>query len=342
MTVLSTAKIGFGISAAICAVTVATAAPQAPSYSIVDRIAGADGGWDFTTFDPIRNRLYVARSNAVMKVDLASGVVTPMLAPAIGGHQVLVVRNGSEVVETDGKTNLARFIDADTGQVMAEIPTGKKPDAALVDPATGLVVVMNPGDGTVSLIDPVTRTMVGSITVGGGLEVGAADGKGLVYVNVEDKNEVAILDIRKRTVIGRYALTGCEGPTGLAFVAGGKRLISSCANNIAAISDPVSRKVTGTVMIGKKPDGVVYDAKRGLAFIPTGEGFLEILSAAQPNAIKIVGRLATMPSAKTIAFDPATGRIYLPGANILPPVAPATRGQAEPGSFKILVIAPAA
>ena len=338
-------------SAAIAALTTifgfadqSSAAPtttlSAPAYTVVEQIAGADGGWDFATVDPVRGRLYVARSNAVMRVDLSTGTVIPMLAPANGGHQVLVVRDGAEVLETDGKTNLARFIDAETGEVRAEIATGKKPDAALLEPLTSLVVVMNPGDGSVSFIDPATRTLVGSMIVGGSLEVGAADGKGLVYVNVEDRNEIAIIDAKTRTVIGRYPLKGCDGPTGLAFVAGGKRLISACANNAAVVSDPVSRRVTDTLTIGGHPDGVLYDEKRGLALIPTGEGFLEIVAAASPKGIKVIERVATAPSAKTAALDPRTGKVYLPSAHILSPVAPATRGVAEAGTFKVLVVAP--
>ena len=323
--------------------TLAAAAPlPSPAYTIVDRIAGPDGGWDFATVDPVKGRLYVARSNAVMSVDLASGKVTPQLAPANGAHQVLVVRNGAEVVETDGKTNLTRFIDADTGTVLAEIKTGIKPDAALLDPATGTVVVMSPGDGSVSFIDPASRTLAGTVMVGGSLEVGVADGKGLVYVNVEDRNEVAILDVRARKVVGRFALTGCDGPTGIALVAGGTRLISSCANGVASVSDPATRRVEATLPIGRKPDGVLFDRRRGLAFVPTGEGFLEIIAAATPRAIRVVGRLVTQPSAKTGALDERTGRIYLPSATVQPPVAPATRGTTQPGSFKVLVIAPSA
>ncbi len=329
-----------GLALLSAMVDTASAAPPAPTYSVVDKIAGADGGWDFATVDPARGRLYVARSNAVMRVDLATGTVTSILAPANGGHQVLVVRGGAEVLETDGKTNLARFIDADTGEVRAEVAIGIKPDAALLDPATGLVVVMNAGDGTVSFIDPATRNLVGSTMVGGSLEVGAADGKGLVYVNVEDRNEIAIIDVKARLVIGRYPLKGCDGPTGLAFVAAGKRLISSCANNVAAVSDPVARRVVATLTIGGRPDGVLYDEKRGLALIPTGEGFLEIVDAMSSNAIKLIGRVATAPSARTAALDPRTGRLYLPSVHILPPVAPATRGAAESGSFKVLVVAP--
>ena len=326
------------------AVAIATSVPAAPApapdYAIVDRIVGPDGGWDFTAVDPVRGRLYIARSNAVTAVDLATGKVTPQLALANGGHQVLVVRGGAEIVETDGKTNLARFIDADTGEVRAEIATGIKPDAALLDPATGLVVVMNPGDGSVSFIDPATRRLVGSTQVGGSLEVGAADGKGLVYVNVEDRAEIAIIDVKSRKVVGRYPLKGCDGPTGLAFVANGKRLISSCANGVAAISDPRTRRVTATLAIAKRPDGVLFDATRGLAFIPCGEGFLEIIAASDVSSIHSVKRMVTQASAKTAALDPRTGRIYLPSATILPPVAPATRGVAQPGSFRVLVVAP--
>ena len=310
------------------------------AYTVVERIAGPDGGWDFATVDPVRGRLYVARSNAVMRVDLATGAVVPTLAAARGAHQVLVVRGGAEVLETDGRTNLARFIDADTGEVRAEVATGTKPDAALLDPYTGLVVVMNAGDGSVSFIDPATRTLVGSTMVGGSLEVGAADGKGLVYVNVEDRNEIAIIDVKARAVAGRYPLKGCDGPTGLTFVAGGKRLISACANKVAVASDPITRRVTDTLTIGGQPDGVLYDEKRGLALVPTGEGFLEIITARSAATIRPVARVATAPSARTAALDPRTGQIYMPSAHILPPVAPATRGVAEAGSFKIIVVAP--
>jgi len=336
---LTTATLVAGALALASWSSAAMAEPTS-TYSLIDRVSGADGGWDFASFDAVRGRVYVARTNAVMALDVATNKVTPQLAPANGGHQVLAVNNGAEVLETDGKTNLARFIDANSGAVLAEVATGKKPDAALIDPATGLLVVMNPGDGSVSLIDPVKHMLVGSITVGGSLEVGVADGKGLVYVNIEDKNEIAILDIRQRSVVGHIALTGCDGPTGLAFVAGGTRLLSACANGAAVVSDPIARHALRTLAIAQKPDTVLYDVKRGLAFIPCGEGYLMIVEAAAPNAIRVAGRVETVPSARTGALDPSTGKIYLPSAHFLPPVAPAKRGQAEPGSFAMLVVAP--
>jgi DNA-binding beta-propeller fold protein YncE len=313
----------------------------APGYTVEARIAGADGGWDFATVDPVRGRLYVARSDAIMAVDLASGVVTPRLAPASRAHQVLALAEGREVLETDGATGLVRFVDANTGALLGEIKVGPKPDAAFLDPATGLVAVMSGGDGTVALVDPVRRTLVATIAVGGVLEVGAPDGHGKAWVNVEDRNTLVEIDLRSRRVVGKIALTGCDGPTGFALVAGGQRMISACANGVAVITDPKARKVVGTIAIGKDPDGVLYDAKRGLAFIPCGgSGVLEILSAARPDAIAKVGQVVTQISAKTAALDPRTGKIYLPSARLLPPEPGSKRGKPEPGSFAIIVVGP--
>lgn len=312
-----------------------------PKYTITARIAGRDGGWDFANVDRELNRLFVARTDAVMAVDLASGHVTPELAPAKGAHQVLVLSGGGEILETDGATDLARFIDARTGAVKAEVKVGKKPDAALFDPATGLVVVMNSDDGTLSLLDPKARALVGSLDVGGGLEFGVSDGKGRLFVNIEDRNEIAVVDMRSRSVEKRIALTGCEGPTGIAIVAGGARLISACANGMAVVVDPIAGQVTQALVIGKDPDGVLYDARRGLAFIPAGhDGVLEVIAARSPGAVRTLGRIATAVSAKTAALDPRTGKIYLPSAQLFPPEPGAKRGKPKPGTFEVLVISP--
>jgi DNA-binding beta-propeller fold protein YncE len=312
-----------------------------PQYTVSKHIAGRDGGWDFANIDPTLNRLFVARTDAVMAIDLASGKVTDRLAAAQGAHQVLVLKGGQEILETDGATNLARFIDGRTGLVKAEVTVGAKPDAALLDPVTGLVAVMNSDDGTVSLLDPRTRTLVGSINVGGGLEFGIADGRGSLFINIEDRNEIAVVDMKTRSVSRRIPLTGCEGPTGIAMVAGGTRLISACANGIAAVVDPVAGKVTETLAIGGDPDAVLYDARRGLAFIPCGhEGVLEVIAAAKPEAIRHLGRISTAISAKTAALDPRTGKIYLPSAQLFPPAPGAKRGKPKPGTFEVLVLSP--
>ena len=332
----------FGAAALIACACPTYARPAATSqYRVSATIAGADGGWDYASVDTVRNRLYVARSDAIMVVDLATGTVTPHLAAATRAHQVLAIKDGREVIQTDGTGNLLRFVDADSGAVLAEVAVGKKPDAAILDPATGAIVVANAGDGTLSLVDPATRKVTSTITIGGGLEYLAADGRGTVWVNVEDSNELVAVDLKSGKVAARIALTGCDAPSGLAFVAGGKRLISACANNVAIVTDPVTHRITATLPIGKGPDAVKVDDARGLAFIPCGgDGILEVISVANADAIRVVARVKTAVSAKTAAVDPRTGNIYLPSATLLPPAPGAKRGLPKPGSFAILVVSP--
>lgn len=313
----------------------------APGYTIVDRIPAADGGWDFANIDAGSGKLYVARSNAITAVDLATRQVTDHLAAAKRGHQVLVLDQGKTLFETDGETSLGRFVSAADGSILAEVPTGAKPDAAFLDPVTGLIAVMNAGDGTVALIDPAKRALTGKITVGGSLEFGVADGRGGAFINIEDTNSIARVNLAKRSKTGSIALPGCEGPTGLALVAGGRRLITACANQVALIVDTASGKPLATLPIGRDPDAVLVDEARSLAFIPCGgSGTLVALSIGDADHIGIRQTIPTQVGAKTGAIDPRDGRIYLPTATLAAPAPGAKRGQPVPGSFVILVVAP--
>jgi DNA-binding beta-propeller fold protein YncE len=332
----------------MCVAALAAALVLAPAlaadtaaYRVESRIPGPDGGWDFANVDPANGRLYVAHGEAIMAIDIATRAVTAKLIGAHHAHQVLPLPGSTELIETDGDTGLARFIDTTTGAVIAEIATGKKPDAAFFDPTTGLVVVMNAGDGTVALIDAKSHALAGRIEVGGGLEFGVADDKGGAFVNIEDRNAIAVLDLKARRVVRTIPLTGCDGPTGLALVAGGTRLISACANKVAVIVDP-AKGVVSTLPIGTDPDAVLVDTARGLAFIPCGgTGTLVALDIRDVRNIHVVGTVATQVGAKTGAIDPRDGRIYLPTATLAVPAAGAKRGTPIPGTFTVLVVAPA-
>jgi DNA-binding beta-propeller fold protein YncE len=329
--------------ASVATITPAIAQSPTPApYHTVGRIAGGDGGWDFSALDAASGRLYIARTDAVSVADIPTGSVTT-LAPAHKGHQVLVLDHGATVFQTDGATGLARFIDAHSGAILAEVPVGTDPDAALFDYATGLVAVMNAGDGTISLIDPVKRVAVGRITVGGGLEFAVADGAGTLFVNIEDGNAIARVDLVGRKLLGRIALPGCEGPTGLALVSGSSRLITACANKVALVVNAASGAIMATLPIGEGPDAVLADEPRGLAFVPCGgSGTLVELSILDRDHIAVAGTIPTQTSARSGAIDPGTGRIYLPVARFDPPPPGKKRGAMVPGSFAVLVLAPGA
>jgi hypothetical protein len=324
---------------AVAAAPFALAQP-APSYSVVDRIKGPDAGFDYASFDPAHRRVYVSRTGGVLALDVDSGVVTGHLTDAQKTHESLPLDGGAKLLITDSGTNSAHLVDALTGKPLAEIPTGQKPDGAFFDPATGLALVIDGKSGDVTLVDPHTQKAVGAIAIGGGLEFGVADGQGRAFVNIEDQNQIAVLDTQARTVVGRYPLAGCEGPTGLAYVADAGVLIAACANKTAKLIRAADGKDLGTLTIGAGPDAVIYDAQRRLAFIPCGrDGVLEVIAVRGPGDIKIVQTVQTQVGAKTGALDTKIGKLYLPTARYTIP-AGGGRPVADPGSFEILVVAP--
>ena len=308
-----------------------------PHYKVVAQLPAGDGGWDLLSVDPADQRLYVAHGDGVTAIDLRTGKAFDRIVTGKRVHAALAIPGTHDVIATNGETNNASLFDGRTGQIRATIPTGTKPDAVAYDPATRTVWIMNAGSGDITVIDAVSARVVGTVPVGGSLELGIADGHGRLYVNVEDKNQVAVIDTNKRQVKSRFALRGCDGPTGIAYDPSSREIVSACANGIAIISAPDGRQIA-QLPIGKGADGAVFDAKRHIALVPAGrDGNLTVIRL-QP-APKVVGQIATAVSARTIALDPSTGRAYLPSAKLAPAVGN-ERPKPTPGSFRVLVVAP--
>ncbi|MBS0334328.1 MAG: YncE family protein, partial [Proteobacteria bacterium] len=239
-----------------------------PGYRLIDRAPGPDGGWDYVRVDTTNNRVLVTRGGSVMAIDLATRAVSSF-APGQRLHDAMPVNGGAEVLVTNGGTNTAVFASSRSGAPVAVVETGKGPDAASFDPRTGLALVMDHQGGDVTLIDPKAHKAVGAIEVGGELEAAVADGTGKAWVNVEDKNQIVALDIARRKVLARYPLAGCDGPTGLAYDAADKLLIAAC-DGATVLVDARDGKVVQALPTGKGADGVAYDPKQKLAFVPAG------------------------------------------------------------------------
>lgn len=319
--------------------TQALAAAAPAPMTIIDRIGGPDGGWDYANFDPVHRRLYVAHGAAITAIDVDTGKVTPALVAAQRAHIALPLPGGDELLVTNGGANTATLVDAMTGAVRATVPTGQNPDAALFDPASGLAFVMNGRGGDITLIDVKTAKAVATIPVGGKLEFGVADGRGRVFVNVEDKGEIAVIDTQSRKVVAHWPMAGCEEPSGLAYAADAKLLIAACANGKAEVVSSTSGKVVTTLKVGEDPDAAFYDARRRLAYVPSGgDGTLSVIAVRGPRDVSVIGRVATKPGAGTGALDPATGKVYLPSTDYEPPAQPGDRRVARAGSFAVLVL----
>lgn len=314
---------------------------HAPRYAVVDKIPLPDGGWDYAMIDANARRLYLGRDEGVMALDLDSKKITAVLVPGEGVHSGLPVGNTGLLVTTNGGNNTATVFDGKSGQVKASVPTGKMPDAAAYDAKTGLVAIMNHRGGTVTLIDPKSASAAGSIAVGGELEFAAAPGDGTLYVNVANTHSIAVLDLASKKKLRTITLAGCEDSSGLAYDAADDLLIAVCGNGVTKFVHAKDGADIATLKTGKGSDGVMFDAERRLTFVPAAAaGTLSIIAIDAARKPKIVQTLSTQKGARLGALDPKTGRVYLPAAQMGPPVAPNPWPSVIPGTVQMLVVAP--
>src|SRR5579859_1062232 len=310
---------------------------QAADLKIVDSIKGADGGWDYASVDTAGNRLLVARPDGLMAVDLATKAVTPTLVPGQRTHGAAIAPNGVGVLAS-GTNGVAVLFNGGDGAVLAEIPVGKKPDAVIYEPKSGLIAVIDNKNGGVALIDPVKKALAGTVDIPGALEFAVADGEGKIFINVEDKNDMAVLDVPNRKVVARRPLPGCDEPSGLAYDPETHVLVSVCANGKAIATSSIDGKVLATLTIGSHPDAAIFDAKNKQFLVPCGgDGVLTVISEAG-SELKVTGTVKTAPGARLGALDPATGKVYLPVADYQPAAKAGERPTIVPGTFRVLVL----
>ena len=256
-------------------------------------------------------------------------------------HGVIAIGDSGIGVSANGKSQMAVLFDTKSGKVLASIPTGEDPDAVAYDPATGLVAIME-GDGqAVFLIDPKAMKAAGTIALGGKPEFAASDGHGHLLINIEDKHEIARVDIATRKVIYSVALPGCESPTGLAYDGDDDLAISTCRNGVADVTDGKSGAGRASIAIGQGPDAAIYDSAHKAFYVPCGRsGTLSVIAVKSPTDIALAATVPTALGARTGAYDAKTGKLYLPTAQYQLPVGPGKRPQTIPGTFEIVVVGP--
>lgn len=310
---------------------------QSSGLRVTDALKiGGDGGWDYISFDPGRQTLYMAHGSFISAVDLKTGLASPHLADAKGAHIALPVHGGLDLLITQGKADSVTINDATTGAVKAEIRTDAKPDAAIVEPVTGLAFVMANKGGALDAIDLTTSTLAGRVDVGGAAESGAVDGQGLVFTHLEDRNAFVTVDARTLKIVATHPLDDCEEPSGMAFVPNGRLILSACQNGIARVSNADTGAEVATLPVGAGPDAALYDASTNQGYIPSRDGKLTVISfAGVPHVIDTV---TTGSGARTATLDTATGRIYLPTAEFGPEDPKTGKPNILPGTFKVLVV----
>jgi YVTN family beta-propeller protein len=332
----------FALSAAAAAaalVAPASAANQ-PVYAQSASIPGPDGGWDITSWDSSVDVALIAHGSDVLVVDPAAQT-TRAIGSVVRAHSALPIPGGYDIFVTSGGDNSVRIIDRLTGEEKARIPVGEKPDAAVVTADGAYGYAMDAGDGTVSEIDLAAKKETGRIALKPGLEFAVLLSPTELAVNNEDESEIELANLATGKADGTIALPGCKGPTGLAYAPDRHLAISACGNGKAALVDARKRRLVRLVDIGAGPDTALWDARRERFLIPCGRsGTLTVVSLGKTGSALVVSQVPTEMGARTGAIDPATGRVFLPTARF-GPGEPGKRPPMEPGSFHVLVMAPA-
>ncbi|MGA3007235.1 MAG: YncE family protein [Opitutaceae bacterium] len=302
---------------------------------------GGDGGYDYIRADSAARRLYVSHGTCVEVLNTDTGKKLGEIAPANGVHGVAVAPEFNHGFTSNGKDNTVSMFDLKTLRTLKVIPIhGAKPDAIAYDSDTKQVFVCCGASGTLAAIDAATGEFKGAVLIGGALEEPAFDGHGRVFVNVEDKSAIAVVDTRSLKLKTTWLLAPGEGPTGLAIDREHHRLFSACANGELIVLDSDTGVIVATPSIGKNPDGVVFEPATGRAFASCRGGTLTVVQEESPAAYSVLQTVTTQLGARTIALDEDTGRLYLPTAKFgpLPADGSSHRPPILPGTFTVLVV----
>lgn len=310
---------------------------QKSAYKLAKSIAlTGDGGWDYLSVDEVNQKLFVSHSTQVNVVDLKTGEQIAVIPSTEGVHGIAVANDLNKAFISCGRDSSVSVVDLGTFKLLAKINgTGKNPDAILYDQFSKKVFTFNGRSSNSSVIDANTLKIIGTIALSGKPEFSQSDGKGKVYVNIEDKSNIAVIDPVTMKVEKEWSIAPGEEPSGLALDNVNHRLFSVCGNKMMVISDAIAGKVITTVPIGNGCDGVSFDPQSKRIFASNGEGTITVVQQQSANEYKVLDNFTTLPGARTICVNKTTHHIYVPTAELLPGEG---RRQSKPNTFKVLDI----
>jgi DNA-binding beta-propeller fold protein YncE len=300
---------------------------------------GGEGGMDYITLDAKTNRLYVPRSTHTMVIDADSGKILGDVPGQKHNHGVAVVPEAGRGFISDGEGAVVIF-DLKTNAVLGTIKAHPDADGIIYDKASGLVLVVSGDDGVLMTVkpdvDPKTGSLDPDIALGGKPEFLAADGAGKVYINLEDKNQVAVVDLKARKVLAHWTVAPGGTPVGLSIDPGKHRLFVGCRNpQKLIVMSTEDGKVIADLPISAGVDATKFDGQQ--AFSSCRDGKLHVAAETAPGKFDIQQVVTTALGAKTMDADPEKHKIYLPTAEF-EEAKPGSRPAAKPGTFMIIVV----
>jgi DNA-binding beta-propeller fold protein YncE len=330
------------VLACLCAGSVKAFAPA--QYEVKQKyVLGGEGGWDYLTFDATGKRLFISRGTHVMVVDPYKGSVLGDIPNTPGVHGIALAQDLGKGFTSNGRENTVTVFDLKTLKETARIKLeAENPDAILYDPSSKRVFTFNGRSKNATAIDAVKDTVISNIPLNGKPEFGVADGKGMVFVNIEDTSELTSIDAGNAKVAKTWKLTGCEDPSGLAMDQKRRRLFAGCHNKVMAVVNADDGKVVTTPAIGDGVDANAFDPGTDLAFSSNGDGTLTVVHEDSADKYTVAQNVATQRGARTMALDTINHDVYLVTAEIeeAPPAKEGERPRRsmKPGTFTLLVV----
>jgi DNA-binding beta-propeller fold protein YncE len=322
-------------AAAICS---CQAQPATKVHLLTTFHLGGTGGWDYLAVQPGSDKLYVSHATQVNIVNKTTGDSLGFIPNTTGVHGIAFVPKLNKGYTSNGRLGTLTVFDLQTAKVLTQLPVGQNPDAIMYDDFSKRVIVCNGRSHSLSIVDPENDTVVGTVELGGKPEEAVSNGAGTVFVNIEDKNEIAVVDLKSGTVVHRWSLQPGEAPTGLAIDKTTQRLFSTCSDNkLLIVLDAGTGAVINKLPIGADCDGVVFDAASKCIFASCGEGNITVIKENGKDSFSSIATLPTKKGARTIALDVATHKLYLPTAEF---ESSQTGGRPAvvPNTFQVMVL----
>jgi len=324
------------IIATVCVATEAPGSKVTKKYPVP-----GNGGFDYIVFDSSSNRLYVSHGTKVDVLNADSGEILGKVEDTPGVHGIAIVPDLHRGFTTNGGNATVSVFDTNTLKTIKQISVPKDPDFTFYDPQSKRVLVCHGDAAVVTVIDPEKEAVTGQIELGGGAEAAVVNGKGTGFVNLEEAAMVVSFDPQRLTVKEKWPITGCKTPTGLAMDATNTRLFIGCRSKVLAVMDASNGRVITTLPIGERVDAVAFDSENNLIFASNSDGTVSVVRQKSPNEYESVGDIRTQQSAKTMAFDPKTKRLFLSAAEMEPAsTVSGQRARMRPktGTFTVLVV----
>lgn len=330
-------KISFLLSLIVVTLFTAKAQPSKSIHLKNTFYIQSTGWWDYLEIGPTNDRLYVSHGNQVNILNKITGDSLGIIENTKGVHGIAFDLANNEGFTSNGSLNNVTVFNIATNKIITQIPTGQNPDAIFYEPFSKKIITCNGRSKNLTIIDAIQNKVVDSVYIGGKPETAVSDGKGKIYVNLEDKNEIVQIDAKTFKVLNRWSIAPGVGPTGLAFDIKTNRLFAGC-EKLLMVLDAVTGKVIDKIKIGDGCDGVVFDEATKNIYTSNGEGTLSVIHEENANKYVFVKNVVTKKSARTLILDKKSHLIYLPAAEFDATLKD-SRGRAmiKPGSFQILV-----